>query len=321
MAEIAHTRRLVKAGVSSHTMALPKEWLERHKLGKGDSVIVIEKPEELLIIPSQRSVRPTTTEITILVEGKRFDSIQREITAAYLNNYSLINLQGKSIAAMAKQLRETLHDFVGLEIVEQTGTRVVAKDLLNVEEISIDRTIRRMDMMLRSLLQDAISEEVTAEGSQLRDQDINRLFFLCQRLLRRAVEDPAMAQRLGMNGRKTLLTWQIIHHIENIADGAARLPELLAPLGAGKDEALALVKQSEKFYLDAMKAYYDGNRELGDSVASQWKAVTDTQMALVQKYPASAGLVWQLNSMASLTADIARTVIDGAIASSQLPPQ
>lgn len=317
MSDITHTRRLVKAGSSSHTLALPKEWLERHKLGKGDSVIVVEKPTELLILPSARSMTASATEITITVDGKGFDTIQREITAAYLNNYGSIVLQGKSIAAQAKQLRETLHDLVGLEIVEQTGTRVVAKDLLNVEEVSIDRTIRRMDMMLRSLLQDAINDQATSEGSQLRDQDINRLFFLCQRLLRRAVEDPSMAGRLGMSGRKMLITWQMIHHLENIADGAARLPELLAPLKKGKAEMMTLIKQSEKYYLDAMKAYYDGNRALGDSVASQWRAVTTTQMDVVRKHPESAALAWQLNVMASLTADIARTVIDGAIAASQ----
>jgi phosphate uptake regulator len=308
-----HSRRLVKAGASSHTVALPKEWLDRNKLGKGDSIVIIEKNDELQIFPSQRSVVTPTTEITITVDGKKIDSVQREVTAAYLNNYGIINLQGKSIASMAKRLREAVHDFVGLEILEQTGTRLVAKDLLNVEEVSIDRTIRRMDMMLRSLLQDAINDEATAEGSQLRDQDINRLFFLCQRLLRRAVEEPTMAQRLQLSGRKTLLTWQLIHHIENIADGAARLPELLTPLKECRSEALALIKQSEKYYLEAMKAFYDNDRSGADALASQWRQLTETQMALVQQHPESAGLVWQLNTMASLTADIARTVIDGAV--------
>ena len=40
-----------------------------------------------------------------------------------------------------------------------------------------------MDMMLRSLIKDATDENANIESALLRDQDINRLFFLLYRLL------------------------------------------------------------------------------------------------------------------------------------------
>lgn len=309
-----HTRKLVKAGVASHTIALPKEWLTRNNLAKGSSVFVYERsPSELIITPTlDATVRPQN-DITITVDGKKLDTLQRELTAAYLNNYGSIELTGKSLPSIIKDVRAMLHDFVAIEITEQTGTRLVAKDLLNVEEIAVDKTIRRMDMMLRSLLTDVIADNTTGENARLRDQDINRSFFLVYRLLKRSVEDHALAQRLQLSGPRLLATWAMIHHVENIADIAAQLSDLLNNLKKpARAEARQRIEAAYAYYCDAMKAYFNTDRPLADAIAARRPTLVDEHKKLVGRHPdlATVEFMTSMNTMASLVADIARVVID-----------
>ena len=49
-----HARKLVKAGSASHTVSLPKSWLEKNMLKKGDTIFIIEKSDSELTINTLR---------------------------------------------------------------------------------------------------------------------------------------------------------------------------------------------------------------------------------------------------------------------------
>jgi len=148
-------RRLVKAGQASHTISLPKEWLDRHKLKKGDLVYLYEKGDkELMIMPENKADEQVPQkELTIPVDNKELSTIQREITSAYINNYNTIVLTGSSMTEKTKDIRKMLHDFVALEVADQTSNTIIAKDLLNLKEIS-----NRNNVISSLALRDAMNE-------------------------------------------------------------------------------------------------------------------------------------------------------------------
>src|SRR5574342_314514 len=196
-------RRLVKAGQASHTISLPKEWLDRHKLKKGDLVYLYEKTDkELVITPESKADEEVPQkEITIPIDNKELSTIQREITSAYINNYNTIVLNGQSITRQTKDIRKMLHDFVALEVADQTANSIIAKDLLNLKEISIDKTIRRMDMLVRSMIQDSIAALENAElaqSVQVRDYEVNRAYFLLMRLLKSSLANKKIADGVAL---------------------------------------------------------------------------------------------------------------------------
>ena len=176
-----HTRRLVKAGQASHTISLPKEWLDKNNLKKGDTVYIKEKSDrELIVTPEGKEIVSKSKDIVINTSNKALDIIQREITAAYINNYNSITIVGRDLDEKSKDVRRMLHDFVALEIAEQTSDKIIAKDLLNWKEISIDKTIRRMDIIIRSIFEDTIKSlkgKNLHESIHFRDFDVNRLYF------------------------------------------------------------------------------------------------------------------------------------------------
>ena len=124
-----------------------------------------------------------------------------------------------------------------------------------------------------------------------------------------------MAQRLGLHGSHLLDTWAIIHHVENLADIAAKLPELVKQLKKpAQKDAYSLINGVHDYYLETMKAYYNADRALADKIAGQRVALVDSHKKLITSHPdlATVEFSTSLTSMASLIADISRVVIDAA---------
>lgn len=301
-------RRLVKAGQASHTISLPKDWLDKHKLSKGDLVYLYEKGEkELIITPESKTEEaPPAKEITIQVDGKEMGTIAREITSAYINNYNTITLIGQTIPKKTKDIRKTLHDFVALEVADQSATSIVAKDLLSLKEISIEKTIRRMDMIVRSMIQDSIATLDDAElapSVAMRDDEVNRAYFLLMRLLKSSLSNRQIAEYFQLSNDKVLSYYYLTVNLEDFADCAKQLVEYL-PKEKKKDKVKAIFKRVEKSYLDAMKAYFTKDKKLADNVALERVQLLDDAAQL------PAGTAELFRTMVTLTNNVAKIVID-----------
>ena len=301
-------RRLVKAGQASHTISLPKEWLDSHKLKKGDLVYLYEKGDRELVISPESKVDESAPlkETTIPVDNKELSTIQREITSAYINNYNTIVLTGQSITQKTKDIRKILHDFVALEVADQTATSIIAKDLLNLKEISIDKTLRRMDMLVRSMIQDSIAGLDNAELAQsvvVRDYEVNRAYFLLMRLLKSSLSNRQIADFFQLSNSKVLSYYYLTINLENFADCAKQLAEYLGK-EKKKDKVKAIFQRVEKGYLDTMKGYFTRDKKLADSVALSREELLKDAGEL------PAGVSELFRTMVTLTNNIVRLVID-----------
>ncbi len=301
-------RRLVKAGQSSHTVSLPKQWIEKNNLSKGDVVYLNEISEkELLVTPEAKPETPLKTkEITILIDNKDFSTIQREITSAYINNYSTITLIGDSLTSKVKDIRNALHDFVALEVAEQTAKQVIAKDLLNLKEISIEKTVRRMDMIVRSMLQDgkaAIDDPELAESVVLRDYEVNRSYFLLMRLLKSALNHKQIADFFEIKNDKILSYWYLVMNLENFADAAKHFA-MIFKKDKTSDEVKKIYEKIEKSFTTVMKAYYTNDKKLGESISLERPNLMEESEKLNPKYTELC------KTMITLVNNIAKQVID-----------
>jgi phosphate uptake regulator len=284
-----YTRRLVKAGAASYTVALPKDWVESNSLKKGDTIYIRNiSGNELLVSTELKAERQEQKEITLSLENKTLDTLHREITSAYMNNYSTINIIGDELYKNIKDIRKLLDDFVALEITEQTATKIVAKDMLNLKEVSVDKTIRRMDIIVRSIIKDLIEpQEDMADSINYRDSDVNRLYFLSSKIIKTALSDPDIAKLIGIEKYSDILSiWYLILNLEGIADNTKEIYFL--SLKVKKDpffkELAELYKETEKYYLDVMKAYYAQDKVLADNVAVNRSKIIKKCDEMSEKY-------------------------------------
>ncbi|MBI2564523.1 phosphate uptake regulator PhoU [Candidatus Woesearchaeota archaeon] len=264
---MVYVRKLVKAGQTSHTLSLPKEWLDKNNLKKGDAVYLYEKSStEIIITPHIKRSKPVAREITLSFEkSKAFETLQREITSAYINNYHTINIVGEQVKKNQQELRELLRDFVALELIEQSSNSFTARDLLNIDDVSIEKTIRRIDMILRSMFQD-ISKDTAQESLSFRDQDVNRLYFLVFRMLKGSLKDDTLAEQFKILPARILSLWYLAVNLENIADCCKNI----YPLIKEKQNSVQLfLKNISEHYEALMKSFYTKDKHFADNFAKQ----------------------------------------------------
>jgi len=262
-------RRLISFGKSSYIVSLPKLWIDKNKLKKGDLISIEESKEGLLLKISKTELKKEEPQsIVINAENKNLSQLKTEIVSAYLNNYGIIEVISGDLKTNAPAVRDMLHGLSGLEIINQSSTRIVAKDLININEISIKTLIRRMDNITRAMMQDALEcfDGVDHTDSLAHiDEEVNRLHFLTYRVIRSGLKDVRIANSLGASSLKLHSDHTVTTKIEAIADNVKMIARYLKDTRLDKKwsnelkEIFKIIKQS---YSDVMKAYHTNDEKI-----------------------------------------------------------
>jgi len=262
-------RKLISFGRNSYVVSMPKSWVTKNKLRKGDLMSIDDNGNELTIsMNTNNLIEKKPKEITIESENKEMALIRSEIISAYLNNYDTINILSNSIGKNALEIKDILRGLTGMEILEQTSKRIVAKDLINKGEISLKTIIRRMDIIIRAMIDDAIESvdgEDHHESIEQRDNDVNRLHFLSYRVIKGAMKDPGLAKSLKMSGWELLICQRVVIRLEKVADRQKRITQYLQRIKLKKSVAndlKKLYKEMQGKYIEIMKAYYNNDKKL-----------------------------------------------------------
>jgi len=268
-------RKLISFGKSSFVVSLPKPWVIKQKLKKGDLVYFDEKECDLVISPKEKECTEEEKEINISVDGKTTKQIQRELIPAYINNFKTIVLSGKEIKNKAKEIEPIIQNLIALEIMEQTSNRIVAKDFLNIRDISLTSLIRKIDVITRAMIEDVenMFNEDNYENINYRDRDVNRLSYLIFRVVYYCFDNQIHASKQFKLTAQNLSRYYLLaFHIEVIADEARRIARYIRLIKLNKNKQkkiTALFNQAKENYLDSMKAFYTNEVSLAHHVAER----------------------------------------------------
>ena len=262
-------RRLIKFGNSSYIVSLPIKWIEKNNLKKGDVLYLNEDGDSIQIAPKERKNDFVEQKKIIEVEGKTFDEINRRLISAYINNYSEIILKGKNDNLRKNMGR--LMDKIGIEIIEQTQNELIIKDFLSVEGIALDKIIRRMDNMIRSIFEDLINganekrfkKEIYEDMCDV-DKSINKIYFMVWKIIKRGQSAPSFfLEKLNLTQEELSNIQWLVLHMESVADEIKRVSRFLINENMkDKDFFLKIVGMIQKNYLDLMAEYYQKDPEL-----------------------------------------------------------
>lgn len=264
-------RKLIKFGSSSYVISLPGYWLKRNKLDKGDIIYLEEDGNSRLVLRSGEDKKEAESELSIDTSKKDFQRVKGEIYNAYIDGYDIIKLAGNNIDSMSDDVRRIINNFVAMEIIEQTNDKIVAKNFLNINDVKISDVIRRIDIILRSMIQDSL-ECIDGKSCNTiinRDLDVNRLCFMLERILRAAMNNPQVSRQIGLSGTNLLHSWYIIMNLERIGDEVKRISRFLNSINFNtrqRNQLRKIYAEIEIAYLDVMKAYYKNDRELAFDV-------------------------------------------------------
>jgi phosphate uptake regulator len=261
-------RKLISFGKSSYVISLPKSWVNQNKLKKGDLVYLDGKDNDLILTAKDNDKSKEELKININVDGKPLKQIKREIIGAYIKNAKSITLNGNDIKDKAVELQPIIQNLVALEVMEQTSKKIVAKDFLNIDDVSTENIIRKMDVIVRSMFEDCENTFVdnTSENIQHRDSDVNKLTFLIFRIVKFGLDNPTyMIKKFNLRPGDLLNLWWLSFDLESIADELKRTSRLMTTVKLNKkkqEELKEILHEIRESYNQIMKAYITKDMEI-----------------------------------------------------------
>ncbi len=314
-------RKVIKFGNNSFVVTMPKPWIDKNNIKKGDIVYVNENGHnELVLAPhSAPDQKVKLRQITINIDSKDMDDIKREINTAYINNYHVIRIEGKNLEKKVRDIRKHLGNLMALEVVEQTNNHIEAKDFLNMRKISIPGTIRKIDAIVRSMITDAKStfEHDSYENILIRDDDVNRLVSLVVRVSRYALKKPYLVNDIGLTPFDFYRYLIVADALEKIGDETKRISRYLRKTSLSRDEQesfMQIYSKIENFYQNVLECFYTNDAATALKLASTDRKIREECDSFLYKYHQNEFMpivAEKLKSMGYLIHTIGREVYQG----------
>ena len=236
--EIMELRRVQVTGGASFVVTLPKDWAEGQGIKKNDPVGLIVQPDGTLLITKRITEDPVQ-------RVKEIDSstitdpayLFRLLIGTYITGFTTIRITAKE--RFPPFVRTIVRDFtqmtIGQEVVEETETVIVIKDLLNPSEMPFDNTIKRMFVIVKNMHQDAIAALEThnrtlAQDVINRDCDADRLNWLIARQTNMLMQNASLSRKMGISPGLAMHYYMLSRIIERVGDHAVRIAEHSLPI-------------------------------------------------------------------------------------------
>lgn len=268
------------------------------------------------------------------ISNYRGAALVRNLIAAYVAGYDIIELKSSRILAEQKKvIRDVCHKLIGPEIIEETSKSVLIQDLLNPEEVSIKKSIRRMFLISNSMQKDAISALKNAEKDlaldvMLRDDEVDRLFLLISKQFRSLFRGTRLAYMRETSVDEYHDFRMVATSLERIADHAQRIASVAKRLEVPVPEDLMISleeasSEARMIVENSIDALYGADVKLANKVINEmgdFKAKTDhlnvsfLKLDNVEMAIGLGSVVDSIERTADYGTNIAETAINMAIA-------
>lgn len=327
-------RKIQLTGGSSYTVTLPKEWVLQAKLTAGDVVGFLPQVDgSLAILPHARRDAPASkfdAELTSEDTAAAF----RTIVAAYLNGYDVINVRSKKpmSSSIRRAVRLASKRIIGIQIVEEDANSILLQDFMDPKEFHIDKALRRMQAIARTMQEDALKvfetpmeEEATLEE---RDDEVDSLYWIINKQYHAILRDPTYAQKMGLNAKQAFNYLMVARLIERTADHAVRIASNVQALH-GSDIQQKLENRIEKharraiqLFADSLQAFHKQDVDAANRLIGEVGSFKSAQGGVIKESLSLGGedilhVALALDSIgrtAAYAADISETAINHKVA-------
>jgi phosphate transport system protein len=226
-------RKVQVTGGSTFTVSIPKDWARENDVSAGDEVAFHPDNDSLLLTPVTDD---DVVEGSLDVTGLDGEHLRRAVMTMYVSGFDVMVFDADRITSDQRRvIRGATQSLVGLEVLEETGNRVVVQDLLDSSELSIHNAVRRMRLIALSMLADAMTALVENDDDVAtdvieRDDDVDRLWYMVSRIFRGTLRSPRAAQRIGITRETCFDYHSSARQLERIADHAAKIGQVALDL-------------------------------------------------------------------------------------------
>ncbi len=265
--DIVELRRVQITGGSSFIITLPKEWIKASNIKKNDTLGFLTQSDGTLLITSkikQEQIYKTKEFDTDKISNENF--LLRRLIGAYIAGFTSIVI--KSPTRISASVRNVIRTFtqntIGQEIVEETDNSITLKDLLNPLEMPLDRTIKRMQIIVKGMNEDAIkalktNDKKLTQEIVLRDTEVDRLHWLIARQYHMILQNVSLAEKMNITIGLSSTYFLISRIIERIGDHIVRIAQNIQHLNVDKQNS-KIINKIEEASIQALNIF---NKSIG----------------------------------------------------------
>jgi len=223
------SRKIQKVGAATYTVSLPKEWVGRRNLRKGDQVFLVEDGEGLRLLPSPTASQREKEGDEVIVDADLCEEpgmIERVIVGNYVLGRERIIVRSalRLRSEHQDEIRTAIRRLMGIGIIEENGSRVVLQCSLDPTNYPLDALIKRLYNLGATMLSESLEALTTndpslADDAIKREDDADMMYWLILRLVLSAQLDDALIEPLGMRSRLEIAGYRVIaRDLETVAD-------------------------------------------------------------------------------------------------------
>mgnify|MGYP001571117306 CR=1 FL=1 len=263
-------RKLIRLGNSSYAVALPKDWVEKSGLKKGDNVFVERNGHGEMVVSPTSYTNKNDKSVKIEIDGKDSKRIKREFAGAYQNGYSSFFFYGNNAKVDTVSIRKIIESYLSCEVVSESEKEVVVKDFFNFGEFNINIFVKRIDNNIREifdiLIKSSLKREIKRdELSAINDidLDINKFYFLIARAVNIGLNNPAFLAQIKSSSIDLFLFWWLIFHLEHTGDNLKAIATRFSKEGIPKSANVILseaLKNLQNRYQETLNLFYSSDK-------------------------------------------------------------
>ncbi|MBM3261110.1 hypothetical protein FJY93_01690 [Candidatus Kaiserbacteria bacterium] len=223
-------RKLQSIGGASLSLILPKEWVKARQLEKSSTVYAHTLPTgDLLIQAREQAV--ALERMVYDIDGSSPAHVEREIVSRYIAGADEILLKGHSISpALRQRIRTFSQSLMGLEIIDESGTEMLIKNIFDPKTLPITQTVDTLFGVTDSMFRDAFAalrtdDKKLAQDVIDRDQEVNKLQLAITRQYYSLLSGKAVGGDLAITLHKLDYYEKVAVQIERIADHASKVAD------------------------------------------------------------------------------------------------
>ena len=251
-------RKLINFGKTSYVVSIPKDWIKKNNLKKGDVLGLEENEGTLSLTPNVKDIEDKPKSIELDITGIDRTSIIYVIRSAYKLGYDEIKLIFKRPLAMHYRfnkevkvisvVHEEVNRLVGIEVIQQKEDFCLIKDLSHPSPREFDNILRKVFLVLNDVTNDVIeavekNNSILLETVEEKHDSVTKFISYCLRLLNKRNK-----------GGKDLLYYHILSNLDKIMDVIKYCARDIIKIGNNlKKDSIEIFKKIQF----AINNYYD----------------------------------------------------------------
>jgi len=239
-------RRLQHIKGGSFTLSLPKEWVEKRKLRRGEEIAVFEEEDGSLRLYPIRMEREEPVKVVLALEDfPEVRAIEYCVGTYYIQGSNKINITSKKMisADVKKRLKLLRMDLPGVEVAEERSDAINFHVIIDPAAFLLESLIEKTSSFSLHLLEDAIKSVINNDFQLAREviersKEALRHYRMTIRQVALASFSKTIARKVGVG--KAKISREVSRRIEDISNVVYQMQRDAVQAFLNKDTMLAI---------------------------------------------------------------------------------